>query len=122
MIAQLSEKVKLFYAVPLTDFVDCGDKRYEVNTIGMGGFAQFLNPSLALRNEMYDIRGCAETMIWEVNEKNIRKNMLDILHCLRYNDYDRAIESHHQCVEQLKSGDDSFFTGDGEPIRQQLNN
>jgi len=111
----ITEQDKLINAVPIFDFVDCGEKRYEVHTVGMGGFAQFINPSLALRNEMFGISGVAETMIWLVNEKNIRVDMMNILHCLRYNDYDRAVLSHHRCIDRRKAGDDSFFIGDGEP-------
>jgi hypothetical protein len=97
----------------LIDIVECGDRRYEVNTIGMGGLAQFFDPMLKLRNDLFGINGCAETMIWEVDADNNRKDK--ILHCQRYRKMASAVKGHTKIVNWLKNGCIDFFNGDGFP-------
>lgn len=98
---------------PLIIIAENEGKRYEVNTVGMGGMAQLLNPLMSLRNEMFGIRGCAETMIWELEPNNERKD--PILHCQRYHKFSAAVKNHYKIARRIERGETKFFNGDGMP-------
>ena len=86
-------------------------KMYEVNTID---FADEDNASLQLRNNLYGIKGCGETMVWELS-KDCSKRIGAILHCKRYASERAMIRGHKKVVSKLIDGDTSFFNGDGFP-------
>lgn len=93
---------------PLEDIVDIDKKKYRVNTVAMNYFASMVNPLLDLRNEMFGIKGVAETMIFDKG---------DIVHCQRYRKIESAMKRHKKLVNKLKQGNTSFFNGDGCPLR-----
>lgn len=108
-----NEEQNLVMGIPLIDRMECAEKRYEVNTVGMGGFAQLLNPCIGYRNELFGITGCAETMVWEIDANDRRKD--PILHCKRYRKYSSAVKEHHKIIQRITRGNTKFFNGDGMP-------
>ena len=97
----------------ILDFIKCNGETYEVNSVSMTGFDQFLNPAMALRNEMFGIQAVGETMIWAVTADKTRRD--PILHCQRYLKVESIQSNHAKIVDKLKRGNDNFFNGDGYP-------
>jgi len=100
----------------LQDFVKCGDKAYEVNSVSMNALDQLLNPMMALRNEMFGIDAIGETMIWAVDGNKVRLD--PILHCQRYRKITSMKRNHTKAVNRLNQGKSNFFNGDGFPFNK----